>query len=200
MGTIRQKKEQRRTLLLEAALELFATHGYEATTTKAIAERAGVTEAMVFRHFASKRDLFRATVTEFGPRRLFVDVMQDRPDLPLADLLTRVVTDYLETFWQNRAWMRLMFRESGSDPGLFHEFREQNREQNRRLQQLLAARAARGEMRAEMVEAAVDVFAAANIGFLLRSLRQEPKDWTVSRDGFVRNLIAITLPALTPAT
>lgn len=182
---------------MEAALELFSTQGYEGTTTKAIAQRADVTEAIVFRHFASKRDLFRATVTEFGPRHLFADVMQDRPELPVGDLLARVITDYLETFWQNRVWMRLMFRETGTDPSLFYEFRTQNREQNRRLQQLLVVRAARGELRAEMVAAAVDVFAAATIGFLLRSLRQEPKDWTLARDSFVHNLIAVTLPALT---
>jgi len=43
--------------LREAALELYGEHGYEATTTAAIAARAGVTERTYFRHFADKREV-----------------------------------------------------------------------------------------------------------------------------------------------
>jgi AcrR family transcriptional regulator len=46
-----------RARLREAALELYAEHGYDATTTAAIAERAGVTERTYFRHFADKREV-----------------------------------------------------------------------------------------------------------------------------------------------
>ncbi len=48
------RKERTREALLEAALELFAEQGYEATTTAAIARRAGVSEMTLFRHFATK--------------------------------------------------------------------------------------------------------------------------------------------------
>ena len=48
-----------RHLLLHSAQELFAEKGYAATSTKEIAARAQVTEAMVFRHFGSKAGLFR---------------------------------------------------------------------------------------------------------------------------------------------
>jgi AcrR family transcriptional regulator len=51
-----------RQLLLQAARELFAEKGYAATSTKEIAARARVTEAMVFRHFGSKASLFREVV------------------------------------------------------------------------------------------------------------------------------------------
>ncbi|MHC8564140.1 TetR/AcrR family transcriptional regulator [Streptomyces albidoflavus] len=43
--------------LRSAALELFAARGYDATTTAAVAERAGVGEMTLFRHFASKEAL-----------------------------------------------------------------------------------------------------------------------------------------------
>ncbi len=48
--------------IIQAALELFAEHGYDATTTLAIARRAGVTEKTLFRHFGSKQQLFARTV------------------------------------------------------------------------------------------------------------------------------------------
>lgn len=43
--------------VIEAALICFSQAGYDGTTTRAIAERAGVAEATIFRHFASKADL-----------------------------------------------------------------------------------------------------------------------------------------------
>jgi AcrR family transcriptional regulator len=53
-----------RELVLEAARELFSTHGYPSTSTKRIAERAGVAEALLFRHFGSKAQLFREAVVD----------------------------------------------------------------------------------------------------------------------------------------
>lgn len=46
-----------RARLREAALELYREQGYDATTTAAIAARAGVTERTFFRHFADKREV-----------------------------------------------------------------------------------------------------------------------------------------------
>lgn len=47
--------------LRQAAMELFAEHGYEATSTAAIAERAGVSEMTLFRHFKAKETYFLTT-------------------------------------------------------------------------------------------------------------------------------------------
>lgn len=58
----RLKAPQRREQLIEVATRLFAKWGYEATTTAAIAEAAGVTEPILYRHFDSKQDLFVAIV------------------------------------------------------------------------------------------------------------------------------------------
>lgn len=48
--------------ITRAAMELFAEKSYDGTTTKAIAERAGVTEKTLFRHFPSKDEIFKHTV------------------------------------------------------------------------------------------------------------------------------------------
>jgi TetR/AcrR family transcriptional regulator len=52
--------EDRRRLLLKAAIESFAQKGFSGTKTKDIAAAAGVSEAILFRHFASKEDLYHA--------------------------------------------------------------------------------------------------------------------------------------------
>jgi TetR/AcrR family transcriptional regulator len=52
----------RRRQLLESALDLFSRKGFGGTTTKEIAAAAGVTEAIIFRHFASKQALYTAVL------------------------------------------------------------------------------------------------------------------------------------------
>ncbi|MEW1718939.1 helix-turn-helix domain-containing protein [Streptomyces sp. NPDC093109] len=46
--------------LLRAAAELFTTHGYAATTTRAVAERAGLRQATMYHYFGGKEDLLAA--------------------------------------------------------------------------------------------------------------------------------------------
>jgi AcrR family transcriptional regulator len=52
--------EERRLQILQVAISLFAKKGFRGTTTKEIARAAGVSEAMVFRHFATKEELYKA--------------------------------------------------------------------------------------------------------------------------------------------
>jgi multidrug efflux pump subunit AcrA (membrane-fusion protein)/AcrR family transcriptional regulator len=52
--------DDRRHQLIEVAIDLFSRKGFSGTTTKEIAAAAGVTEAMIFRHFATKQDFYKA--------------------------------------------------------------------------------------------------------------------------------------------
>ncbi|MBV9638784.1 MAG: TetR/AcrR family transcriptional regulator [Mycobacteriaceae bacterium] len=56
---VRRPRGEPRRLLLDAARDLFARKDYRSTTTREIAESAGVTEYLLFRHFGSKAGLFR---------------------------------------------------------------------------------------------------------------------------------------------
>jgi TetR/AcrR family transcriptional regulator len=60
----RVSASDRRKQLLPAARALFAERGFRGTTTKQIAERAGVNEAIVFRHFRNKEALYWAVLDE----------------------------------------------------------------------------------------------------------------------------------------
>jgi TetR/AcrR family transcriptional regulator len=60
--THRLTAPDRRRQLIEAAMDLFSRKGFAGTTTKEIALAAGVSEAIIFRHFATKRDLYTAII------------------------------------------------------------------------------------------------------------------------------------------
>jgi len=55
--------DARREQILQAAIGLFSQKGFRGTTTKEIGKVAGVSEAMVFRHFAKKSDIYDAILS-----------------------------------------------------------------------------------------------------------------------------------------
>src|SRR5437660_7628102 len=57
-ATARMRKADRKRQLLAHAKQLFVTLGYQHTTTEKIAQAAGVTEPVLYRHFPSKKALF----------------------------------------------------------------------------------------------------------------------------------------------
>src|SRR5882757_90174 len=60
----RMAGDERRLQILAAAMSLFSERGFRGTTTKEIAHAAGVSEAMVFRHFANKEELYSAILDQ----------------------------------------------------------------------------------------------------------------------------------------
>ncbi|WP_322858863.1 helix-turn-helix domain-containing protein [Mycobacterium europaeum] len=71
VAATRRPRGAPRGLLLEAARTLFARRDYRSTTTREIAQAAGVTEHLLFRHFGSKAALFREALVL--PFTSFVD-------------------------------------------------------------------------------------------------------------------------------
>jgi AcrR family transcriptional regulator len=55
-------KDQRQRALMEAATAVFAEHGYDAATTREVAERAGCSEGLIHRYFNGKHGLLLAIV------------------------------------------------------------------------------------------------------------------------------------------
>ena len=60
----RMSGEERRKQIINAALTLFAERGFSGTRTREIAELANVSETLIFQHFKTKEDLYRAALTE----------------------------------------------------------------------------------------------------------------------------------------
>jgi AcrR family transcriptional regulator len=58
--------DRRREQILQTAVNLFSQRGFKGTTTKEIARAVGVSEAMLFRHFATKDALYEAILEHKG--------------------------------------------------------------------------------------------------------------------------------------
>ena len=82
--TVRQPTEERRRQIADAALKVIAERGLGRFTTQAIAAEIGVTDATLFRHFASKEDIVLAALDRVE-ERLFEGFPPEDPD-PLVRL------------------------------------------------------------------------------------------------------------------
>ena len=60
----RMASEDRRRQIVQVAMQLFSERGFRGTTTKEIAQAAGVSEAIIFRHFATKDELYAAIIDD----------------------------------------------------------------------------------------------------------------------------------------
>jgi AcrR family transcriptional regulator len=98
-----------REALLDAAVELFAERGYDRTTVRDIAGRAGVNQALLFRYFGSKEALFAAVVARAGRDKL--------AESPPEELFARILRAVLEAGHAEHPdnAMRIMLRSGGED-------------------------------------------------------------------------------------
>ncbi|MEU9182849.1 helix-turn-helix domain-containing protein [Streptomyces sp. NPDC048550] len=77
--------DERRAQLLSVGAQLFAQHPYEEVLMEDVAERAGVSRALLYRHFAGKQELFAAVYRQASDR-LLEQVPLDRPGDMLGQL------------------------------------------------------------------------------------------------------------------
>jgi AcrR family transcriptional regulator len=70
MSSPRLSADARRQQILDVAIQEFGRTGYFGTSMNDIAEAAGVTKPVLYQHFDSKADLYRALLDEVGTRML----------------------------------------------------------------------------------------------------------------------------------
>src|SRR5918911_1217705 len=103
VGGGRMAGEERRLQILRVAVRLFSGRGFRGTTTKEIAQAAGVSEAMVFRHFATKEELYAAILDHkacsgdrFEPAEMAADGIKHKDDRAVFESLALGALDHHE--------------------------------------------------------------------------------------------------------
>src|SRR6267378_5381811 len=99
----RMSAEERRLQILRVAVSLFSQRGFVGTTTKEIAQAAGVSEAMVFRHFATKQELYSAILDHkacsgdtMNPEAMVAEALQEKDDRKVFERLALGALDHHE--------------------------------------------------------------------------------------------------------
>jgi AcrR family transcriptional regulator len=122
--------DERRKQILQVAIKLFSNHGFSGTTTKKIAQEAGVSEAMVFRHFATKNELYHAILDqkacEGRVSNPFVDVSAAIAAKDDEQIFHALMLKALDNHERDPQFMRLLFHSALEGHELAEMFIEQN--------------------------------------------------------------------------
>jgi len=76
-------RENKRTIIMDAALELFATNGYHSTTISQIAQKAGISKGLLYNYFESKEQVLYDVIADGS--KSFIEAFDPNKDGILTD-------------------------------------------------------------------------------------------------------------------
>ena len=117
------KRDKRKIRILESTLNLMVKYGYKGTTTRMIAEAAGVHEVTIFRYFKTKKAILDGLVKEakyLSRSRLFND-FENQEFSSIEDLMDKYSMMFFESFLLNKDLFLLFTKEIGNDESEFYQ-------------------------------------------------------------------------------
>jgi AcrR family transcriptional regulator len=108
---MRLSTEQRRRQVISAAMRLFSSKGFDGTSTREIAQVAGINEALIFRHFQTKEDLYWAVVSsriEAAGRQEKIREYLRAPHLDAREVLAAIAENLLDRTSEDADLTRLL--------------------------------------------------------------------------------------------
>lgn len=112
-----QSETETRTRILKAAERLFAHHGYDGTTTRDLAQAAGVAEGTLFRYFESKKAILVEVATH-GWVELLTDLLTELSEMGSYKAVAQVMRRRMLHLHENADMLRVCFMEAQFHPEL----------------------------------------------------------------------------------
>lgn len=112
-----QSEAQTRTRILRSAQRLFAHKGYDGTTTRDLANDAGVAEGTLFRHFPNKKAILVEVATQ-GWVELLTDLLTELSEMGSYKAVGQVMRRRMLHLRENADMMRVCFLEAQFHPDL----------------------------------------------------------------------------------
>ncbi|HRL49615.1 MAG TPA: TetR/AcrR family transcriptional regulator [Propioniciclava sp.] len=195
-----QQADARREQLLDVALDLFATQGFDATSTQQIAKAAGVAQGLVFHYFGSKEGLLSAVLST---RHSFASGMADMlteaetSPMPLGDVLRALCTGWLDTLHRERSVTLLLAGLALTNPTFGTQLNEAIAATQKMLANVLERRRDAGEVSedADLGIAAHDILTPVIMYFLLHHASPH---WKTEAAQFIDNHCTLWQRALAP--
>lgn len=112
-----QSEDSSRDRIKKAAIKLFAAKGFDGTTTRELAEKAGVAEGTLFRHFDNKKAILIEVATQ-GWIDILTDLLTELSEMGSYKAVAQVMRRRMWDFQKNADLMRVCFMEAQFHPDL----------------------------------------------------------------------------------
>ncbi|CAM2904532.1 TetR/AcrR family transcriptional regulator [Paenibacillus sediminis] len=124
------KMTEKQIKILKAAVEIFSEKGYAASSTSEIAQKAGVAEGTIFRHYKTKKDLLISIVAPTVSKLIAPFVLKDfnkvleAPYPKYEDFLRAVIKNRMEFARNNLQILKILIQEIPFQPDLRENFKQ----------------------------------------------------------------------------
>ena len=196
-GRHRLSAVERRAAIVESALALFAERGFRGTTTRELASAVGVSEPVLYQHFATKKELYTAIVERMVEQasRRFCASLDEIGEQPDDERFFRWVGETtLSWFLDSPDQIRLLLFSALERHELAEMWHEKATQQFHGLvRDYVGRRVREGAFRAEDVESAASMLALAIAHFGMICTVFDHQQLVGSRDQVVRQFVDIYL-------
>jgi AcrR family transcriptional regulator len=110
-------EDETKTRILQAARKLFSQRGYDGTTTRDLAQAAGVAEGTIFRHFENKKTILIEVASE-GWVELLTDLLTELSEMASYKAIAQVMRRRMLHLRENGELLRVCFLEAQFHPDL----------------------------------------------------------------------------------
>lgn len=100
---------ERRAAIIESAIRLFADRGFRGATTRELAAAVGVSEPVLYQHFPSKRDLYKAIIESTMERAHQTYDLEQHGQLAPEAFFRGMAGIMVDFYQQNADYVRLLF-------------------------------------------------------------------------------------------
>lgn len=156
-----ERREEMRERLLAAAEAVFAEQGFQAGTTKAITQRAGVADGLLFHYFPTKTDLLLAVLARDPLKPEVERLLAELGDAPVAKALPRMARHWLRVLRARQPIGLVLLQAAHADSQIQRAIGASLLALTSLLAGYFARHAAAGELRAVAPEAAAHLLVQA---------------------------------------
>ena len=110
-AAITTKGENTRASITEAAHDLFITQGYNATSMRQIAKKAGIALGGIYNHFAGKEDIFKAVFLENHPYLEMIPAIESASGETVEEFVRNAADQMMASIAGRPDFLNLMFIE-----------------------------------------------------------------------------------------
>jgi AcrR family transcriptional regulator len=201
-----EKMTDKQIKIVQAAVEIFAEKGYSATSTSEIAQKAGVAEGTIFRHYKTKKDLLLTIVTPMMTRLVAPFVLRDVYKVldsdyeHFEDFLRAMMRNRIEFVKKNAPIVKIILHEIPFHPELQAQFKEQILSQvAKKVEKIVTHFQARGELIEMPPFTLIRMVVSVGFGYVLtRCLIMPERDWDDEEE--IEQMIRFIMHGLSPAS
>jgi AcrR family transcriptional regulator len=101
-------RQEKRELIIDIALEVFATHGYHGASISTIASHAGIAKGLIYNYFKSKEDLLKA-ILQKGVQNILAVFQHKIGEVITEEVFCQLLDIYFKQLKENASFWRLYF-------------------------------------------------------------------------------------------